>query len=106
MIKSTVYLVLTVESASETVRAVLDNTLHRLLGVGVLVHVDGHNRAEDLLLEDLLLRCGGLHDGRLDEVANALVETPSGHNRAVGRALGVLDVARHPSTGKVGKTHF
>ena len=95
-----------VEGTSEAVWAVLDDTLHRLLGVGVLVHVDGHNRAEDLLLEDLLLRGGGLHDGWLDEVANALVETPSGHNRAVGRALGVLDVARHPSTWKVGKTHF
>ena len=97
MIKSTVYLVLTVESASEAVGAVLDNTLHRLLGVGVLVHVHGDHWAEDLLLEDLLLGGGRLHDGRLDEVAHALVETSSGHDGAVGGALCMLDVAGNPS---------
>ena len=98
MIKSTVYLVLTVESASEAVRAVLDNTLHRLLGLGVLVHIHGHHWAEDLFLEDLLLRGGRLHNGRLNEVADALVEAAPGHDGAVGRALCMLDVAGHPGT--------
>ena len=97
MIKSTVHLVLTVECASEAVRAVLDNTLHRLLGVGVLVHIHGHHWAKDLLLEDLLLGGGRLHDGRLDEVPDALVEAASGHDGAVGGALCMLDVAGNPS---------
>ena len=87
-----------VEGTSEAVWTVLDDTLHRLLGVGVLVHVDGDNRAEDLLLEDLLLGGGCLHNGRLDEVTDALVKTTSGNYCAVGRALCVLDVAGHPVT--------
>ena len=91
-------LVLTVESASETVRAVLDDALHRLLRLRVLVHVHGDHGSEDLLLEDLVLGGAGLHHGRLDEVAHAVVETTAGHDRAVGRALRVLDVAGHPVT--------
>ena len=67
-----------------------------MLTMSHLVWVDVHrdHGSEDLLLEDLVCGRGGLHYGRLDEVADRLVVSSTSHDGAVGAGLGVLDVPR------------
>ena len=69
-----------------------------ILTMSHLVWVDVHrdHGSEDLLLEDLVCGRGGLHYGRLDEVADRLVVSSTSHDGAVGAGLGVLDVPGDP----------
>ncbi len=56
--------------------------------------MDREDRAEDLLAHERGLRVLAEHDGRLDEVALAVVRAASGEDLQVRALLRLLDVAR------------
>src|SRR5205085_10829203 len=59
--------------------------------VGVVVDVDAQDRAEVLVLEDLVLRVGGDQDRRADEVALGVVVGAAGHDLDGRVGLGAVD---------------
>ena len=61
----------------------------------VRVHIDGDQRAKNLLLKDLVHRSGGLHHGWLNKVPNTVIKPSTSNNTTVGAALGMVDVARN-----------
>jgi hypothetical protein len=63
----------------------------------VLVDQDCEKRSKDLLLEYLVVWCGGLHNGGLHVESHAVVVFAAGQHRCVRRALRVLDIAGDPA---------
>jgi hypothetical protein len=65
----------------------------------VLVDQDCEKRSKDLLLEYLVVWCGGLHNGGLHVESHAVVVFAAGQHRCVWRALRVLDITSYPEAG-------
>lgn len=80
------------DGASQGVLGGLANELAGLVKLGVIIDVDGHDRAEDLLNHGLGKRVGGEHDGGLDKVADRVVVLATGKDLALGVRGGKVNV--------------
>jgi hypothetical protein len=84
------------DGAGERVGGGLVALAQRLLEARVRVHVDAHQRREDLLLHDAVARVGELHHGGLHEPALAAVRVPARDDGGLRAALlRQLDVRGH-----------
>ena len=68
--------------------------------IGVVVDVDGEDRSEELFAHGFVTRILGDDDGRLDEVADRVVEATAHQDLSGGRGLGVFDGAGVVAEGR------
>lgn len=81
------------EGTRQTILGRFGEEFAGFLELGVLVDIDSHDRAKDLLCHGLAVGVLGDNDGRLDEVAGRVIALAACNDLAVVVCVGVVDIA-------------